>query len=34
LEGPGIDGRIILRRIFKKWDRGMEWVELAKDRDK
>jgi len=21
LEDPGLDGRIILRRIFKKWDR-------------
>jgi len=20
LEDPGVDGRIILRRIFKKWD--------------
>jgi len=22
LEGPGIDGRIILRWIFRKWDVG------------
>ena len=22
LENPGVDGRIILRRIFRKWDLG------------
>ena len=22
LEDPGVDGRIILRRIFRKWDVG------------
>jgi hypothetical protein len=31
---PGVDGRIILRRIFKKWDGGMDWIELALDRDR
>jgi hypothetical protein len=31
---PGVDGRIILRRIFGRWDGGMNWIELAHDRDR
>ena len=32
---PGVDGRIILRWIFRKWDvGGMDWIELAQDRDR
>jgi hypothetical protein len=31
---PGVDGRIILRWIFRKWDGGMEWIGLAQDRDR
>ena len=31
---PGVDGRIILRWIFRKWDEGVEWNELAQDRDR
>jgi hypothetical protein len=31
---PGIDGRIILQWIFKKWDGGIDWIELVQDRDK
>jgi len=32
---PGVDGRLILRWVFKKWDgRGMDWIELAQDRDR
>ena len=34
LEDPGIDGRIILRWIFRKLDGGVEWIGLAQDRDK
>jgi hypothetical protein len=34
LGDPGVDGRIILKLIFKKWDGGMDWIELAQDRDR
>jgi len=31
----GIDGRIILRWIIRKWDvGGMDWIMLAQDRDR
>ena len=34
-EEPGVDGRIILRWIFRKWDvRVMDLIELAQDRDR
>jgi hypothetical protein len=30
LKDPGVDGRIILKWIFRKWDAGgMDWIELA-----
>jgi len=35
LGDPGLDGRIILRWIFGKWDVGvMDWIYLAQDRDR
>ena len=35
LEDLGIDGRIILRWIFRKWDVGwMDWIDVAQDSDK
>ena len=35
LVDPGVNRRIILRWIFRKWDvRGMDWIELAQDRDR
>jgi hypothetical protein len=33
LEDPGVDGRIILRWIFRKWEGAMDWIDLAQDRD-
>jgi hypothetical protein len=36
LEDPGIDGRIILRWVFRKWNgRGCtDWIDMAQDRDR
>jgi hypothetical protein len=34
LGDPVVDGRIILKWIFKKWDGDMDWIELAQDRDR
>ena len=31
----GVDGRIILRWVFRKWDvGGMDWIQLAQDRQR
>jgi hypothetical protein len=34
LEDPGVDGRIIIKWILEKWERGMDWINLAQDRDR
>jgi len=38
LENSGIDGRIILKWIFKEWcgglGGGMDWIDVARDRDR
>jgi hypothetical protein len=34
LGDPGVDGRILLKCIFKEWDGGMDLIELAQDRDR
>jgi len=35
LGDQGVDGRIILEWIFRKWSvGGVEWIELAQDRDR
>jgi hypothetical protein len=31
---PDVDGRIILKWILEKWDGGMDWIYLARDRDR
>jgi hypothetical protein len=33
LEDPGVVGRVILKWIFRKWDGGMDWIDLAQARD-
>jgi hypothetical protein len=33
-EDTNVDERIILRWIFMEWDRSVDWVELAQDRDR
>jgi hypothetical protein len=34
LGDAGVDERIILIWIFKTWDGGMDWIELAQDRNR
>jgi hypothetical protein len=35
LEDPGVDGRIILKWMSNKWDGGgMDWIDMAQDRDR
>jgi hypothetical protein len=34
LKDLGVDGRIILKRIFEKWDGGMDWIVLTENRDR
>jgi len=33
LEDAGVDGKI-LKLSFKKWDGGIDWFDLAQDRDR
>jgi hypothetical protein len=34
LEVYGIDGSIIFKRIFNKWDGGIDWIDLAQHGDR
>jgi hypothetical protein len=34
LGNPGVDGKIILKCSFRKWDVGMDWIDLAQDMDR
>ena len=31
-EDPVVDGKIIMRRVFRKWDGDMDWIYLAQDK--
>jgi hypothetical protein len=33
LEDLGVDGRLILKCIFKKWDGCVDWIDLVQDID-
>jgi hypothetical protein len=28
-QDTGVDGRIVLSWIFRKWDEGMDWINMA-----
>jgi hypothetical protein len=32
LKDPAVDGRIILKWIFEKWDGDKDWIDLAQGR--
>jgi hypothetical protein len=34
LEDRGVDGRIILKWIFRSGMGGMDWIDMAQDRDR
>ena len=34
LEDLGIDGRVILKSVFEKWNVDMDWIDLVPDRDR
>jgi hypothetical protein len=34
LKDRDVDGGIILKWILEKWDGGMDWIDLAQDRDR
>ena len=34
LEDQGVGERIILKQIHRKWDGGMDWIDLAPNTDR
>ena len=34
MEDIEVSGRIILKLIFKKWNAGAEWIDVARERDR
>jgi hypothetical protein len=33
-ENTGTDGRIIVKWIFRKWDGGMDWIDMTLNRNR
>ena len=33
LKNPGVDGRIMLKWIFEKFEGCIDWIDLAQDRN-
>ena len=31
-EDRGLDGRVILKRIYRKWDASLDWINLTQTR--
>jgi Mor family transcriptional regulator len=34
LEDSSLDKQIILKQIFKNWNGGMDWIDLARNRER
>jgi hypothetical protein len=34
LKDSGVDGRIILRCFFRKWNGGTDWIDVAENRNR
>jgi hypothetical protein len=34
LKDPGVDGRIVLKWIFERVDWGLDWIDLAQDKNR
>jgi hypothetical protein len=34
LEDLGLDGRLLLKWIFKHWNGSIDWIDLAQDRNR
>jgi hypothetical protein len=34
LKTPGVEGGIILKWIFNLWEGGMDWIDLARERNR
>ena len=34
MEDQGVDGRMILKCILEEWGGGMDWIDVAQDRNR